>query len=136
MTTRGSAAQYAFEPIVDEAIVESSLTSDERDVVAQALKARMQVNFERHPTREIDVEALRSAISESVSTLSQRPTESQGPLEDQGHILYDVGTERRPHLRIQKGPHSEALTEAHVNSLLDSLCEHVHFPWPLCKADD
>jgi hypothetical protein len=106
--TDGTASAADYESIIRQATGDAGLSGDDREVVASALTERVRMNISRS-RRALDPAQLSSAVTTAVRELAAQQPE---------------------------GIRTEELSQAHVNAFLDSLCDRIRLPYPLCPADD
>jgi len=110
MTTAGGGVERAPEDVVRRAMDQSELPDRQREIVKDVLIGRIRRNAGAS-TREVDHEQLFSSVEQILGELA-RPS-----------VRHDFA-EPQP------------LSVEQVNSVVDSLCERYHLPWPICPADD
>lgn len=106
--TDGTASAADYESIIRQATGDAGLSGDDREMVASALTERVRTNISRS-RGAVDPAQLSRAVTTAVRDLAAQQTE---------------------------GLRTEGLSQADVNAFLDSLCDRIHLPYPLCPADD
>jgi hypothetical protein len=101
------APQPAYAAAIHRAVATGDALPHDCDVLERALTARVATNL-TDADAEVDLEHLENAALTVVRQWTSQRTESLLP--------HDVSS------------------EAQINQFVDSLCEKVHLPWPLCAA--
>jgi hypothetical protein len=104
----GSEENYA--DIVHRGMENSSINETDRDIVGNAILARIITNT-RDSSRAVDPSELRSSVEETSRQIQAEIDRLQG--------LGIAGA---------AGPN--------IGRLLDGICERIHLPWPICCAND
>jgi len=105
-----SDSEENYAAVVRRGVEDSSISEANRDIVESAILARIITNT-RDSSRTVDPSELRSSVEESARQLQAEIDRLKG--------LGIAGA---------AGPN--------MGKLLDGICERIHFPWPICCAND
>jgi hypothetical protein len=105
-----SDSEENYAEIVRRGVADSSISEANRDIVANAILARVIINT-GDSSRAVDPSELRSSVEETAR-----------------QIQAEIDRLRGLGIAGAAGPN--------MGRLLDGICERIHLPWPICCADD